>query len=166
MISSDIVGDVIQREGGYSNIPGDRGGPTKYGITLATLALYRGHACAAADVAALAIDEARLIYEEMFIRRPGLDKINDLGLRALVFDWGVNSGTGTAIRALQRAVGAAADGALGSRTAAAVNAGSPAVVKATVLAARIVFYHELVAKDPTQAKFLQGWLNRCAEFAA
>ena len=37
----DLISDIIRREGGYVNHPDDRGGPTNYGITQATLSEWR-----------------------------------------------------------------------------------------------------------------------------
>ena len=36
----DIAEAIVAREGGYVNDPDDPGGPTKYGVTLATLQTY------------------------------------------------------------------------------------------------------------------------------
>lgn len=33
----EMIDAIIRREGGYVNHPADRGGPTRYGITMATL---------------------------------------------------------------------------------------------------------------------------------
>ena len=45
-----LIAELIQREGGYVDDPDDRGGPTKYGITLATLQAWRHTPVSAADV--------------------------------------------------------------------------------------------------------------------
>ena len=43
MTDSEIISAILVREGGgrYTDVPADRGGPTKYGITQAALAEYR-----------------------------------------------------------------------------------------------------------------------------
>ena len=45
MSIDDLIDSLIDREGGYSNHPADRGGPTNYGITEAVARAqgYRGH---------------------------------------------------------------------------------------------------------------------------
>ncbi len=56
-----ILPFIEQWEGGYVDHPADKGGPTNMGITLNTLARWRGHAVTAADVKALTRAEARQI---------------------------------------------------------------------------------------------------------
>ncbi len=49
-----IIDAILEREGDtYTNHPKDRGGPTKYGITRATLSAWRGVSVTAKDVKAL-----------------------------------------------------------------------------------------------------------------
>lgn len=167
MTDEDIISDIIRREGErFTNDPLDRGGPTKYGITMTALSEYRGHPCTPADVACLSEGEAREIYRVQYIRRPKFDKINDRRLRALVIDWGVNSHPRTSTKALQRAAGVKDDGALGPVSLAAINGGDASALFDAVLSAREAFYRSIVSRDPSQSRFLNGWLNRCAEFRA
>jgi len=42
MDAANVIYDLIEREGGFSNHPADKGGPTKYGITQQTLSEWRG----------------------------------------------------------------------------------------------------------------------------
>ena len=65
-----IIADVIKREGSkYTNDPTDRGGPTKYGITLRTLQAWRRsqgqtRKLQPHDVKILTREEAVAIYPE------------------------------------------------------------------------------------------------------
>ena len=59
---SDCLAFTFQEEGGYTNDPNDPGGPTKFGITQQTLAIWRGDSVTAEDVQALTINEATAIY--------------------------------------------------------------------------------------------------------
>ena len=164
MTDDDIIAEVIQSEGSeYTDIPGDRGGPTKYGITLSTLIRVRGSATAA-DVEALTEGDARGIYRHTYIQAPHFDAITDTGLRALVVDWGVTSGPHPASVALQSAVCVKQDGILGPITFAAINSGNTAAIFSSVLNRREAFYRADAAVDPSQRKFLAGWLNRCERF--
>jgi|GEM_PF-4548155 len=48
-----LIDRLIDREGGFVDHPADRGGPTKYGITLRTLSKWRGYPCSREDVEAM-----------------------------------------------------------------------------------------------------------------
>lgn len=71
-----IIDNIIRVEGDrYTNHPSDRGGPTKYGITLGALQRWRQLPTGAEDVRQLNEREARQIYEAEYITRPGFDKV-------------------------------------------------------------------------------------------
>jgi lysozyme family protein len=162
---NDPIDDIIRREGAaYTDHAADRGGPTKWGITQATLASYRKIQVTPFDVAALTETDARAIYTELFIRRPHFDQINDERLRALVIDCGVNHGTGTAAKWLQTVTGVHDDGVLGPVTLEAVNALPATVLHRRILGLRIKFYGRIITNDPKQAVFAAGWMARAAEF--
>lgn len=72
----------------------------------------------------------------------------------------INCGGG-AIKQLQRAAGVVADGQIGSKTIAAVNAMPPAELLAKFRAERVVYYQRIVDRDPSQKRFLKSWLARC-----
>lgn len=166
MTTEDAITAVLAREGGgkFTNDPADRGGPTKYGITQAALAFYRGHPVSAQDVEQLQEPEARAIYRANYIEKPGLHLIEDDELRAALFDFGVNSGPRAAIRALQEALSVPADGVLGPQTLEALALANAKKMRAEVVAERVVFLGRLISADPTQARFAHGWLRRAAEF--
>ena len=82
---------VFKWEGGYSDTPGDPGGPTNYGITIATLALYRKARVTPADVKALTRLEATSIYERYYWDAINADQLPN-GVDILAFDIAVNMG--------------------------------------------------------------------------
>jgi lysozyme family protein len=162
---NSILRDVIKREGGdkYTNIPGDRGGPTKYGITQATLENWRKAKLTEADVQALTEAEALDIYREIYVRRPGFLALPD-ELVPVLTDMAVNHGPRNAIKMLQRALGVADDGVFGNVTKEAVQRLSSARLRAGMCAERQILYAKIVVGDPTQLQFLLGWTNRNAQF--
>ena len=163
--TDDIIAMILDSEGAeYTDDPDDRGGPTKFGITQGRLSDYRGHDCSPDDVRDLTVEEATQIYDSEYIVKPGFLKITNDALRAFLVDWGVNSGTGTAIKAVQRRTGCAADGALGPRTAAAINAADASALLGQLIDDREAFYRSIVARDPSQRRFLAGWLARNNRF--
>ena len=165
MGTSKIIDELIRREGDkFTNDPVDKGGPTKYGITQATLSRYLGRPATVAEVQALSEDTARNIYATMYIEEPGFARIQNEHLRELLVDCGVNHGPSRPIRWLQAAVGARPDGVLGRGTSVLTNTASAKVVFAKVLCERLRFYEDLDDNDPSQERFQDGWTNRCCEF--
>ena len=70
MTDDAIISDIISREGRtYTDFPGDKGGPTKLGITLKTLADWRHHACEPVDVQNM--DEAEALSQTVCIMDHG-----------------------------------------------------------------------------------------------
>ena len=161
-----LLDEVLRREGGYVNHPADRGGPTKFGITAATLGEWRrlGRAATAQEVSALTTDEARAIYRQRYVADPGFEGIKHPPLLALLVDAGVHSGPKRAVEWLQTALGVSADGVLGPRTRAALMSADPVVLYRRVLAARLRFLGRLITQDRRQAAFAAGWMNRLAEW--
>lgn len=150
---------VFKAEGIFSNDPGDPGGATKYGITRATLARWRGHPVTVADVMAMEMDEARAIYRAYYwivVRAGELPS----GVDLVVFDVAVNSGPGRAVKMMQRAVAVTADGIFGPMTMRAIAAMPAANIVIALDGIRRKFYRGLVARDPSQSRFIKGWLNR------
>jgi lysozyme family protein len=162
--ADEIIDEIIRREGGFVDHRADRGGPTKYGITQATLAAWRGHPVSADDVRILTVDEARAIYRARYIRDPGFDRIADPQLRALLVDCAVLQGPSRAVVWLQRACGVTADGKFGPLTERVANELAPRLLRARITASRARALGRLITDDPKQAAFAAGWMNRVAEF--
>lgn len=100
--ATQLVDEVIAREGGYSNHPADRGGPTNFGITeqVARAYGYKG------DMRALPRATAVEIYLKRYWTSPGFDKVatRDPALAAEMFDAGVNMGPAQAAKFVQRSL--------------------------------------------------------------
>lgn len=149
---------MFGHEGGYVNNPADPGGPTKYGITLKTLRAARGKpGLQAGDVRALTVVEAEDIYRKSYWNQAGGDLL-PAGLDYAVFDFGVNSGPATAVKKLQKLVGAGQDGAVGVQTVSAVNSypgGLSKLIK-DYCVVRMSYLRGL----KTWGKFGRGWTIR------
>ncbi len=164
-----MIARVIRREGGYANVPGDRGGCTKYGITLKTFREDRGMPdLTCENLQQLTQVEAADIYRRRYLSGPHIDAVHNAGLRELLFDSAIQHGPDEAffngkfecIKWLQAAVGAVQDGQLGPKTLAHLNACDPKAVFSYVFQKRLRFYGGIVVNNPQQLKFLDGWLNR------
>lgn len=164
MNTNDIIDGILLREGGFVDHEADRGGPTKYGITQATLTDWRGRKVSVDDVRSLTEREARDMYRETYIVRPGFLSIQSEAVRVLVVDCAVNHGVLRAVKMLQHAAHVFTDGILGPNTIAAVNRMTPTALYRRLCAARVRLYGEIITKNPSQAVFAAGWANRAAEF--
>lgn len=154
-----IVAHTIAQEGGDRIVedPHDRGGVTKYGIA--------SKHNPGVDVRNLSYEGAVGIYRAKYWEGPHIDRIKDNALAAVVFDLCVMSGDNIAVKSLQKAAnihGAslAEDGALGPKTAAAVNSlPAPRLINSFAWLNGIRLARFAI-KNPSQQRFLVGWLNR------
>jgi lysozyme family protein len=167
-----MIDDVLRREGGFVDHPSDRGGPTKYGITQATLSRHLGRTATVAEVRRLTQERAREIYRRDYFEAPGIDQLPER-VQALLFDSAVNHGPARAIRFLQRVANDAGfgplaeDGMAGPATRASAMAAEQVMqdwLTAALVEERRLFYHRIVDNDPAQRAFLAGWMGRLAEF--
>lgn len=121
---------VLAFEGGWSDDPFDPGGATNKGITLATLARWRGVEVTAETVERLKSElhaitdaEVRRIFHERYWRPAHCPDLPP-PLAFMHFDCSVNQGVGGATRMLQEALGVAIDGEIGPLTLAAARSAS------------------------------------------
>ena len=153
---------VFGAEGGFGNDAADPGGPTNFGITMATLANWRkdkgdkNKDVTADDVGNLKKNEATEIYRTDYWAPL---KCSDLpnGVNLVVFDFGVNAGPGTSAMLLQKVVGVTQDGSIGPITIAALKTMSPSKVISEFSARRLDYYRNLTNLFP---RFGAGWTSR------
>ncbi len=159
-----VVQSIIDLEGGYVHHPDDRGGPTKYGVTIDTLSAFRGYGVTPEQVADLTREEAADIYAMRYVYGPGLDAISDPALFEAVVDGAVHSGPKRSIKWLQEALRITADGIIGPVTRDNLIHCRSRLVRARYLAARLRFLGALITEDRSQAAFAKGWLSRIAGY--
>jgi lysozyme family protein len=180
MDPTELIDELIAREGGYAANPADRGGATRFGITQAAA---RAHGYAGA-MATLPRATAAAIYRAEYWAKPRLDALAAIAPRAAaeLFDTGVNMGTAAAAGLLRRALNALNRGAkdypdlpvagpiddalLGAVKAYARvrgPAGETVLVKA-LDALQGARYVQLAETRPANEAFLYGWLaNRLGQ---
>lgn len=142
---------TLEFEGGWSMDPDDRGGLTRYGISI----VHNPDI----DLEALTVDHAiRLAWERYWI--PAHCSEFPPHYAVAVFDFAYNSGPQRAIRVLQGAVEVAVDGRVGPITRGAA-ARRPERLS-YYLADRLTFLDDLIRRDPSQMRFRRGWYRRCA----
>ena len=183
MTIDDLIDGVIGREGGYTNNPLDRGGPTIWGITqqVARAFGYQG------DMQLMPRDTAVRIYRQRYWTTPGFDQVAATmpNVAAEMFDCGVNMGPARAGGFLQRALnllnsGAtlypdiATDGQIGPMTIHALalytqrrgSAEGQSVLLWMIRAFRTGRYAEIAESNPSQETFEYGWVARQVRLAA
>lgn len=97
---NSALAKTLNLEGGYSNNPYDTGGKTMYGITEATARAYGYQG----EMRNLSLEFAKDVYRRGYWSSIRLDEVSSQLLAENLFDCGVNCGTKTAIRFLQRAL--------------------------------------------------------------
>lgn len=176
MNNEEILADVFNIEGGYSNRKHDGGGPTNFGITGRVLRAWRrdkgGFVPRTAAEIEIAIkhltkSEAKEIYLNRFIERPRYGDIADEMLKHLVIDMGILHGRHRTSRWLQRIIKVKVDGIVGSKTLAAINMKDELETREVykrLLARRYRGFAEFTKFDPNQLVNLVGWTNRANLF--
>ena len=172
MTVEEIINEIIKNEGStYTNDPSDSGGPTKYGITQATLSVALHHPASIDDVKNLTESQARIIYRNLYYSGPHINLLPE-GLQAVVMDFGANAGPGAAIEALQVVLNMAGyeckeDGLLGPATAAIADKAYTEMgghLTNAICEYRVWFYEKLAERRPKDRKYLNGWRARANRF--
>ena len=171
-----MIEATIGKEGGYSNHPADRGGPTNWGITewVARKNGYKG------DMRALPRDTAVAIYRNEYAVKPGFASVAEIYPRIgeELFDTGVNMGPSRPAIWLQEWLNALngggrhwpdlkEDGQIGPATLSALRAykalrgmEGEARLLAALNGDQAVHYKQIARGNASQEAFLYGWLGR------
>ena len=146
---------VLKHEGGYVDHPKDPGGRTNMGITQAVYEKYLNRTVTEEEMKNIKIGDVRIIYKENYWDKVKGDDLPS-GVDFCVFDWAVNSGVSRASKALQKIIGAKADGVIGPNTLKAVESADSEIIIQQLTEAREDFYKRLSTFDT----FGKGWLSR------
>lgn len=159
MSNQEILTKALQWEGGFADNLADKGGATKWGITVSTLSHWRKRQVTIDEVKALTQAEALKIYEQLYIINPCFDPLPS-PLKEALIDYAINSGPAVAVRHLQDCLGVTADGVIGTETMGAIKRADPVFLTNCLCKARVLMIGKIVRRDPSQAQFLEGWLRR------
>jgi lysozyme family protein len=169
---NNLVTHILKWEGGAVNDPDDRGGKTNKGVTWNT---YQGLAQTVLGNPPSQQQFDNLTNEQVnkfilhFWNAVNANKINSSLIACFVTEMGWGSGPGTAIKTVQNTLNRyfgynlTVDGGNGPKTLAAINAVDPNLLFNYLVREREAFLKRL-AQNPTQLKFLKGWLNRVTDF--
>ena len=154
---------VLEREGGFCNVPADHGGATNKGITQTVYNQYRrdkGETLQSVEY--ITDQEVSDIYSTKYWLPAHCDALID-ALSVIHFDSSVNNGVGQASKFLQRCLGVQDDGIIGPATLAKLATTNQALLEPIYILQRQKFYELIVQEKPDQEQFLKGWLNRLEE---
>ncbi|HUS00805.1 MAG TPA: glycosyl hydrolase 108 family protein [Chitinophagaceae bacterium] len=166
------VKSVLKTEGGFINDPKDPGGATNKGIcwnTWQSSAMsILGINPTLQNLENLTEDQAMSIYKNLYWDKVNADNITDGDIRYLIFDFYVNAG-GNSVKVLQRTLNqlgsnVSVDGAMGAQTLSAINSANKIDLYNTYKANRQAYYNNIVANNPSQSKWINGWTNRVNSF--
>jgi len=149
---------LLHHEGGYVNNVHDRGGMTNLGVTKRVYDDWIGRESTEQEMRDLTPDDVAPIYRKNYWNRVKADQLPS-GLDWACFDWAVNSGSGRPAKAVQRAVGATPDGAIGPQTICLVMEKDPKFIIDYVYTVRQAFYEGL----DDYKHFGRGWSRRNKE---
>lgn len=148
---------------GFANDPDDLGGATMCGVTLATFAEYcrrKGYQRPTiVRLKAIKYKEWLEILKTMFWDKWKADQINNESIALILVDWVWGSGK-YGITIPQKAIGVTADGIVGPKTIAAVNAKDPKQLFDLIRKERLAYIERICRSRPTNLKYKRGWLNR------
>ena len=164
----NLLDNILNNEGGFQEDKSDRGNyvgnkliGTNYGITPKKLAEFKGvdpKNITRQDIQDLTKDKAKEIYEKDLKSFHVYEYPKEL--QEQVFDIFTNHGYKGGLRIIQRAANATVDGEWGKETKKAVQNLSPQ----KLVNERILAYKKIVKNDPSQKKFLKGWINRANKY--
>ena len=158
-IEKRIVNFFIKWEGGYVNDKNDKGGPINRGITLSTFRAYFGNNKTSNDLKNMSNTQWLYIFKQGFYDKIKCSEVKNENIQLIWCDWFWGSGS-WGIKKVQTIVGVEDDGIVGEKTIEAINKYNPKDLFNKIKASRIAFYYAIVKNNPSQKKFLNGWLNR------
>lgn len=149
----------IARKKGWSKDPDDPGGATMIDVTLGAYEQYcrrKGYPRPTEySLRNISFDRWCEILKTMYWDKMKGDEIKSQGIANTCVDWLWASGTGR-IKNIQRVAGVTADGVIGPKTIAAINAASSAELFRKLYSARATFYKGCKG----YWKYGKGWMRR------
>ena len=146
-------------EGGFVNDPLDKGGATNMGITLKTFRQIYGAYATVEQLKNITANQWLHIFREEYWNCWRADQIDNQSVANILVDWLWCSGN-VAIKTPQSILHVKADGIVGPKTLAVLNAQNQYDLFHQIQCARLNFVDSIVKRDRSQVRFIRGWKNR------
>ena len=155
---------ILRWEGGYINDQADLGKQTNKGVTLSTYRSVFGKNKTVSDLKKITDEQWEFIFKKFYWDKWKADYIKDQNVANILVDWLWCSGS-YGIKIPQRVLGVSADGIVGSKTIAAINARDGRELFDTIKQERKDFIDRICQTRPQNRKFKNGWMNRINSLA-
>ncbi len=167
----DAINPIIKQEGGYVNHPNDRGGPTKWGITLNFYQESVDSDATKEDIKNLSKETAKELYKTSFWQ-PNNFVVGELSLGDLpvpigevILSYSINMGQKTGHALLQKGINnlgydISEDGWLGPNTIDTAENCDPLELLKAISIKASTRYNEIILSNRSQRVFLEGWMRR------
>jgi lysozyme family protein len=146
--------------GEITNDPRDKGGRTRYGIAERFHPDLTSTGFFTTMSALTALGMAHLVYTKEYGDPLKIGLIDIQQVANALLSFAVNEGVKTSVELLQRALGLSVDGEIGPNTIRRINGGS---VLPELYREQYAHYVAIVAANPSQERFFNGWINRCKQ---
>jgi lysozyme family protein len=158
---------VAKWEAGFVNDSTDKGGATNMGITIGT---WRQIGYDKTGDGIIDIQDIRALDEhdfsavlKIYWNRWQANRLINQSVANILVDWVFTSGA-WGIKIPQRILGLKEDGIVGPATLKAVNSANQKELFEKIFNVRKKFFIDIVRNNPSQKRFIKGWLNRLNDF--
>ena len=158
---------IAKWEGKFVDDPIDKGGATNMGITIGT---WRSVGYDKNGDGIIDVQDMKLLdYNDfsavlrIYWNRWQADNIENQSVAGILVDWVWASGV-WGIKIPQRILGLKEDGIVGPATLKAVNSADQKELFEKIFEARKKFFEDIAKNNPSQKRFIKGWLNRLNDF--
>lgn len=147
------------------NTTGDKGGLTRFGVAAnfhPELLRSGFYTCMRDEALAIAIK----VYKREYADPMYLDRVKSDTVAKAMLSFGILRGVGNSLLTLQESLNdlgstLIVDGSMGPKTLAAINGADVRGLISNFVARTKIELAQKTIDDPTQKKWLNGWMNRC-----
>ncbi len=162
---------ILGHEGGFTDDSTDKGGATKYGISLAFLKAENIDVDGDGDIdiddiKVLTKEKSEDLYYKIFWIKNSYNQIESEEIAIKLMDTAVNMGASRAHKILKNSLNAImmedikVNGVLDEETIEIINIIDSSILLAEFRKEQAAFYQYLIDKTPAYIKYKNGWMNR------